>query len=125
MDQPETIETETVIATRKMKRKLPDGTEAIALVEIGAPFPHPKKSEQVEGDWCCRVRTQGLGNDVSFVLFGMDAIQALYHALAIAGTLTTTSPYAAALDWANIPNHGFPPLLLAPKPYKNPTEGAV
>lgn len=86
---------------------------------------HPKKSEQVEGDWCCRVRTQGLGTNVSFVMFGIDAIQAFYHALSIAGTLTTTSPYAAALDWAIIPNHGFPPLLEVPKPYKNPTEGAV
>ena len=86
-----------------------DGVDMPALVEIGLPFEHPNVPGNREGAWCCQVKATGLGDDRIYTMFGGDAIEALYSAMTFGGVIVKHSPVASSLDWAQRPNHGFPP----------------
>ena len=97
-----------VIAARTMTRRAADGKDVKAVVEIGIPFEHPAPPGQRHGNWCCQVQTSGLGDDRLYTLFGFDSLQALCHAIDFGRTIVTNSRNSADLDWARMPNHGFP-----------------
>ncbi|RUL88039.1 DUF6968 family protein [Tautonia sociabilis] len=98
-----------IIATRPMVWLRADGAEIPAFVEIGMPYQLPPDVPGEPGDWACRVRTRGLGDNNFYTVYGVDGIQVLYLALSMAGTLVSNSIVAGDLDWSEVPNFGFPP----------------
>ena len=109
-----------VIASRAMTWTRADGVQFPALIEIGTPFPNPMPLPN-EGEWCCQVRSEGLGDDEQLTLFGGDSVEALTYALIFGGTFASCSLVAQSLDWANVPNYGFP---ILPPGYGNPAPAA-
>lgn len=99
-----------IIATRRFTWVRPDGVEVEAFVEIGIPVQFPAEVDE-DGDWYCTVRTRGMGDNSVRTVIGVDSVQALYHALALAGSLVGSSILALTqdLDWKEVPNYGFPP----------------
>ena len=93
-----------IIATRTMYWQNAAGVNVPALVEIGLPFEDPAQG----GSWYCRLRTTGLGNNQLLTFEGVDSVGALCTALSLAGTFVSISPMSAGLDWAMLPNWGFP-----------------
>ncbi len=104
-----------IIATRQFTWIRYDDAEVEAFVEIGAPVQLPVHIDE-DGDWYCTVRTRGMGDDTVRTVIGVDSVQALYHALALAGKLVGSSFLAVTqdLDWLEVPNFGFPPLPTVP-----------
>jgi len=97
-----------VLATRVMQWTRADGVVFPAYVDIGTPFQMPPPAADMEPAWGCMVRTRGLGDDRIYTIYGVDALQALYLALACAGTRVSSSIVADSLDWKEVPNFGFP-----------------
>ncbi len=97
-----------ILAAREFSWVRGDGVTIHAYAEIGFPFPYPPLNDGSDGGWGCNVRTRGLDDNRIDIVNGVDAIQALYHALIQAGTRTGNSIVAKDLDWAALPNYGFP-----------------
>lgn len=97
-----------VVATRTMYWQNEAGVNVPALVEIGLPFEDPAHPAAQGGWWYCRLRTTGLGNDQLLAFEGVDSLDALCAALSLAGAFVSISPMSAGLDWAMLPNWGFP-----------------
>ncbi|MEW4567434.1 hypothetical protein AB1L88_06160 [Tautonia sp. JC769] len=97
-----------IIATRPMLWRNEDGVDVPALVEIGLPFEDPADPAAREGWWYCRLRITGLGDDQIHTFEDVDSVGALCAALTMAGTFVSIAPGSAGLDWAMLPNWGFP-----------------
>ncbi len=99
-----------VIATRPLAWQDAAGNMNQALVQIGLPFANPRQPGNAtwEGPWGCRVQVQGLDDNVCYTMFGEDSIEALATAIVFGGTIVTNSSVAAGLNWAILPNCGFP-----------------
>lgn len=97
-----------VLATREMVWEDADGNAHLAYVDIGAPTERPAPDVNSEPDWVCKVRFRNLGDDVVRSAYGVDTVQAIYHAMAKAGVLVAATGLAENLDWAKVPNFGFP-----------------
>lgn len=98
-----------ILATREMSWTRDDGVIHSAFVDVGVPYQDDPREGDTGPVWCCNVRTRGLGNDSGFAnIRGVDAIQALYLALVHAGSRVSASMVADRLDWAKVPNFGFP-----------------
>lgn len=124
-----------VVATRVMKYSRSDGVELPVTVYIGdlnyvAPVTldseadnEPRKKDpslnevadftyvdkEEAGHWEASVQIIGPGMyDGVRKLYGADSIQALYHAMAIAGSQLTFYSLNAQLDFSKLPNYGFP-----------------
>jgi len=103
-----------IIATRLMHWRNASGQDVPALVEIGLPYEDPANPANQGGSWYCRMRTTGLGNDQLLTFEDVDAVGALCTALSLAGTFVSISPMSAGLDWAMLPNWGFPVMPALP-----------
>ena len=101
-------------ATRTFLYTRPDGSTSPILVEIGIPYAMPADDPAIEPAWACPFRTRGFAADESATIFGVDGVQALHLALGFAGTRVAAKPEAAGLDWADVPNFGFPPMESPP-----------
>jgi len=101
----------TVIATRALTRKQPNGTETRVEVRIGQPLPRHNVDTGVS-DWYCPIQIVGADDESVRAAFGGDPVQALYLALVMAGELLSASPAGRAgqLSWHEVPNYGFPQL---------------
>jgi len=97
-----------IIATRPMLWQNAAGVNVPALVEIGVPFEDPADPANQGGSWYCRLRTTGLGADQLLTFENVDSLGALCAAITLAGTFVSISPMSAGLDWAMLPNWGFP-----------------
>ena len=99
-----------IIATRAFSWAHPDGAEQKAYIDISLPVELPNDDSNMT-DWECHVITRGFGADSVYPVIGADAVQALYNALILAGTLVSSSLVALAsdIDWGELPNFGFPP----------------
>lgn len=97
-----------IIATREMSWLRADGVACPAIVEIGMPYHTGQTPAEPPGLWGCRVRARGLGDNNHYAIYGVDAIEALYLGLCMAGTIVKNSIVANDLDWAAAPNFGFP-----------------
>lgn len=91
-------------ATREMVRQRPDGSEAPALVEMGAPFKI--ENPAYAGDWGCRHCGPDPDCDLYFTMFGVDGVDALVHALDMSGHQTRMP--RCVTNWSRVPNSGFP-----------------
>ncbi len=98
----------TILATREMAWEDVNGNTHLAYVDIGAPVERPAPDMNTEPDWVCKVRLRNLGDEVVRSAFGVDTVQAIYHAMAKAGVLVAATGLAGELDWAEVPNFGFP-----------------
>ncbi len=103
-----------VLATRTMQWTRADGVVFPAYVDLGVPFEYADLAPNAAPAWACNVRTRGLGDDTIHTLYGVDAIQSLYLAMVVAATCVSNSIVAASLDWAQVPNYGFPTAPVIP-----------
>lgn len=83
-----------------------NGIHAVT-VEITAPFL-TGPTDPTPNVYCSQVRLTGFGDHPVYPAFSESAETALLYAKALAGRLVSTSPFAAKLNTANLPNHGFP-----------------
>lgn len=97
-----------IIATRPMLWQNAAGVNVPALVEIGLPFQGPPHPGTQGESWFCRLRTTGLGPDQLLIFEDVDSLGALCTAITLAGTFVSISPMSAGLNWAILPNWGFP-----------------
>ena len=93
-----------IIATRPLAWVDQNGNNNTALVQIGLPFADPNGT----GLWACGFTVTGLGNDIAQTTYGSDSVDALSQALYSCAFFVSTSPPAIGLDWAVLPNWGFP-----------------
>ena len=103
-----------LLASREFQWAQADGVLHFAYVDIGVPYLDPPRDVNSDSAWGCKIRTRGLGLDRTVVIFGVDAIQAIYLALAYAGNEVANSIVASRLDWKDVPNFGFPELPPVP-----------
>lgn len=97
-----------VLATREFQWTRVDGIVQFAFIDIGIPFLEPSLDADTDADWGCKVRSRGLGLNRTVIVYGVDAIQAVYLALVFAGNEVANSIVASSLDWKEAPNYGFP-----------------
>ena len=97
-----------VIAKREMTRTTQHGTTSLVEVRIGTPTFEEATRDRTKR-WCCTVQILGIGEDRIHAVFGADAVQALYLALALAGVIIASSPAAKEIV-SEEANFGFPPL---------------
>jgi hypothetical protein len=98
----------TILATREMTWEDADGDTHTAYVDIGVPSERQAPDANSESDWECKVRLRNLGDEEVRSAYGVDAVQAIFHALAMAGVLVAANGLADELDWSEVPNFGFP-----------------
>lgn len=103
-----------IVASREFIWTRIDGATFPAFAEIGVPFQLPPNDDGTAGDWACKVRTRGLGDNSIQTVVGVDTIQAIYLAMVQAGFRVGQSVIASDLDFAALPNYGFPPPPVAP-----------
>lgn len=102
-----------VLVTRPMIYTLADGTNTTLFVDIGMPYLIPPDNPANDPAWGCQFQTRGFASDELHTVYGVDGVQALYLALALAGTRIAALPESLGLDWGGAVNFGFPP---RPKP---------
>lgn len=66
-----------VVAERRLEAVGPDGAGTVVTLAIGRPDRDPLPG----GDWRCRYRVTGLGDDSVRAAFGVDPLQALLLAV--------------------------------------------
>ena len=89
-----------------------DGTEEPVMVYIGDLTYNPPADPDSSDFWTASVQVIGaaMSGEVN-ILAGADSVQALYSALAMAGTIVSSSMIASQIDFAELPNFGFPVLI--------------
>lgn len=98
-----------IVASRSLELTSSDGTKKTAMIHLGAPtlvqsLPSGNRK------FYCSLQAIGVGSDEVLTVFGADEVQALRHAMEMAGTLLTGSPAnrLKRLSWFDVPNFGFP-----------------
>lgn len=71
-------------------------------LRIGRPRPDR------QGDWVCPVQVVGLGDDAVMNVNGVDAVQALFLAMQIAGVKLTFPPRGVTVTWMGMRDVGLP-----------------
>ena len=104
-----------IIASRDMIWTRDSGEEAPIVVTIGDLVYQESTDPELCGQWAASIQIAGhsISNSIHTV-YGMDSVQALYHALALAGSILQSSAIANQIDFAALPNFGFPTLLPMP-----------
>ena len=98
-----------VIASRTMTWTRADGATFPVNVYIGNLVFVPSTDATLAAYWQASVQIVGPGIDGSIrTCSGDDSVQALYHALANAGMIISSSIIASQLDYSVVPNFGFP-----------------
>ena len=80
------------------------GAPRKVVLRIGMPRPDP----QPGGDWVCPVQVVGMGDDDVLEVPGVDAVQALHLAMAMAGVRLTYPPKGTTITWLGGPDLGLP-----------------
>lgn len=80
-----------------------DGDRSVVTVTLGIP-------QTAEGKWGCPLAIEGLGSPISHKVPGIDAMQALINALAVARKTLVDS--GRSFKYAGIPGVGIPRILL-------------
>ncbi|MFZ1085225.1 MAG: hypothetical protein WAN35_09695 [Terracidiphilus sp.] len=94
-----------IIAERILTVKIEDRSFNV-IVQFGKPLPHSK------GDWCCSYRIKGLGDDIYFCAWGIDAVQALQLAMFAVGATLNTYKKKMELTFLDENHLGFPSNLI-------------
>ena len=101
-----------VIASRDMTWTRVDGVEFPVAAYVGDLNYVDSSDPDIERPWTASVQVLGPSiNDAVTTVYGSDSVQALYHALALVGTILSSSMIASQIDFAILPNFGFPTLL--------------
>lgn len=78
------------------------GAARKVVLRIGQPRRDP------HGDWMCPIQVVGLDYDNVMEVNGIDAVQALYLAMQIAGAKLTYPPRGVTVTWKGERNVGLP-----------------
>lgn len=80
------------------------GAPRTVVLRIGRPRPDTRPG----GDWVCPFQIIGLGNDDVMAVGGVDAVQALHLAMAMAGARLAHPPRGTTITWLGEADLGLP-----------------
>lgn len=102
---------QNVIATREMIWTRADGVTFPVDIYVGDLVSNTSTDPDLADYWLASVQVLGPSVDATvYTAIGDDSIQALIHALCRAGEIVSSSIIASQLDFADVPNFGFPVL---------------
>ncbi len=120
-----------VILSQPMTRTRVDGVQNEVEIRFGTPtLMAPEPGDSPDPVYYCPIQLAGFQDDGIYVVYGGSTVEAVINAFTLAPVLLRTSLIAKDLDWAELPNYGFP--ILPPMPVEpedphakeiNPTEG--
>lgn len=94
-----------VIAEREYEAHEGDGAGSRTVVlRIGRPTPYPEP----DSGWVCPVQVLGMGEDEVLQVGGVDGVQALFLALAMAGARLTYPRSGVSVTWLGGSDLGLP-----------------
>lgn len=95
-----------IACQREFEVREPDGAEKALLLRIS----EPAEDTQEGGDWACTFALTGEGIEVSRTMYGVDALQALLHAIqgAKAHLLLLQRTRQLEIKWLGMAEWGLP-----------------
>ncbi|MBI5213541.1 MAG: hypothetical protein HY957_09280 [Nitrospirae bacterium] len=99
-----------VVAERELVRHTTDGREVTVQLRVGEPLRIYDVDKNVQ-DWFCPLQIMGMGDGKVRAAFGVDSLQALLHALILAGSLlqSWSQQISEKLTWLELSELGLPP----------------
>lgn len=98
-----------VISEREFVRHTTDGRKLTVQLRIGEPLRIYDADKNIQ-DWFCPLQVLGMGDGKVRAAFGVDSLQALLHAIILAGSLVQSWSQESneKLTWLELSELGLP-----------------